>query len=249
MWVGVGFADERRMRSLSFIALFGLVFVASSSVVACSASSDDAEPSTADTASGADEEVKAAVIGEKSDKKTVDVQLGRSFTIALSSNASTGYSWRIKSVDRTIGSPKESTVPGDASRPGAPGTQKFVWSTKSPLQLVGQHKIQLEYVRPWQETAPPAKTFEVTINIVDGTAAKKCGGFIGATCGAGEYCEFAAAASCGAGDQQGTCQKKGDFCPEFFSPVCGCDGKEYGNGCFANSGGTSVAHQGPCAKQ
>ena len=241
---GVGFAYGRLMQS-SLLALFGLVFVASSSMVACAASSDDDSPATEGTANGADEEVKAAVIGESQNKKTVDVQLGRSFNIALESNGSTGYSWSVKG-ESDLGKPKQSTIPGDASRPGAPGTQKFSFSTKGAS--VGAHTIKLEYQRPWAELSPPAKTFEVTINVTDATKAKKCGGFVGFTCAATEYCEFPAAAACGMADQQGTCTAKGDFCPQFISTVCGCDGKEYGNGCFANAAGASVAHQGACTK-
>lgn len=235
------------MRSLSLVATLALFLVGSGSVVACSADSSPAdEPATnPETASGEDEEIKAAVISEKDDGKTVDVQLGRSFTIALSSNASTGYRWHVKTVDRTIGQPKESMVAGNPNQPGAAGTQKFTWSTKSPLNLVGKHAISLEYVRAG--TAAPAKTFTVTVNILDGASAKKCGGLIGATCPAGDYCEYKATQACGAGDQQGTCQKKPDACAQFYQPVCGCNGKDYGNSCDANAAGTSVAKDGKCA--
>lgn len=237
------------MRPLSLVATLALFLVGSASVVACSAdtSSPSDEPATnAETASGEDEEIKAASISEKDNNKTVDVQLGRSFTIALESNASTGYRWHVKSVDRTIGQPKESMIAGNPNRPGAPGTQKFTWATKSPLNLVGKHVITLEYQRPWAETQPPAKTFKVTVNIVDKIGAQKCGGLIGTTCGAGSYCEFGATEACGFADQRGTCQKKPEACAEIFQPVCGCDGKDYGNPCEANAAGTSVAKNGEC---
>jgi predicted secreted protein len=236
------------MRLIPFASLLSLTALALAPL-ACAQQTDTQDPAVEDptTSDGAAEEIKAAMIGEAQNGKTVDVTLTRSFTIALDSNASTGYRWHVKSVDKTLGQPKESTVAGDPGKPGSPGVQKFTWSTKSPLNLVGKHTIELEYQRPWAETSPPAKTFKVTINILDGASAKKCGGLIGATCGAGQYCEFTAAQACGMADQQGTCQTPGQFCPEVFSPVCGCDGKDYGNSCFANVGGTSVAHSGNCA--
>jgi predicted secreted protein len=238
------------MRLAALLTILGLSALAVGPM-ACTTSTDDGNDGTGtsdpQTSDGADEEVKAAVISEKDNGKTVDVQLGRSFSILLESNASTGYRWSVKSVDRTLGQPKQTTIPGDPNRPGAAGAQKFTWSTKSPLNLVGKHQIQLEYQRPWAENSPPAKTFSVTVNIVDAApTAKKCGGLAGIQCAAGTYCEFTAAQACGMADQQGTCQKKPEFCPEVYSPVCGCDGKEYGNSCFANAAGTSVAHEGKC---
>ena len=74
-----------------------------------------------------------------------------------------------------------------------------------------------------------------------------CGGIAGLKCAEGEFCSFEEATSCGSGDQMGTCQAKPDVCPQFISQVCGCDGTTYGNYCFAQEAGTSVAHQGACA--
>ena len=180
---------------------------------------------------------EAAVIGEESNGKSVDVALGRSFTIALAENASTGYRWQLQSADKGLGTPKESTIPGDTSTPGAPGTHKFTWSAES----AGNFSVTLVLQRAWAETTPPEKTFTVTIDVLDVKSAKSCGGLVGATCGVTEYCLYDAKASCGAGDQQAKCQPKPDLCPAIVMPVCGCDGKMYNNSCEAERGGVSVA--------
>ena len=234
------------MRILSLFAVLALSTLSFASV-ACSGESADAPGASGDptTDDGAAEEVKAAVIDESSNGKTVSVPLGRSFTIALSDNASTGYVWSVKSVDKTIGAPKESNIPGDAHRPGAPGLKKFTWSTKSPLNLVGKHVIVLQHARAFGSS--PVSLFTVTIDIKDLATAPTCGGLVGLRCGADTYCDYPAATSCGAGDQTGKCDAKPQFCPAVILPVCGCDGKTYNNGCEANRAGASVHTSGACA--
>ena len=45
----------------------------------------------------------------------------------------------------------------------------------------------------------------------------------------------------------GTCQPRPSNCSFIYDPVCGCDNKDYGNPCLANSQGVSVKHKGTCA--
>lgn len=74
----------------------------------------------------------------------------------------------------------------------------------------------------------------------------ECGGLQGAQCEAGQFCDFAPDAFCGAADQTGTCEVTPQFCTEEYNPVCGCDDVTYGNACAANSAGVSVASEGEC---
>lgn len=227
-----------------------LAVVSAVSVAACAADTEEAaDPATAGDETD-EQDVVARVIGEESNGKTVEVQLGRSFTIALSdSQASSGYRWSVKSVDKTLGAPKESYAAPPKNGPiGASGTRKFTWKTNSPLNLVGKHKISFELQRPWAETAPPARKFEVTIDIKDpGATVAKCGGIAGFQCTApNTYCQYATAKACGKGDQMGTCQTKPDMCTAQYLPVCGCNGQTYSNACMANAAGVSVARSGAC---
>jgi hypothetical protein len=73
-----------------------------------------------------------------------------------------------------------------------------------------------------------------------------CGGFIGTQCDAGQYCDYPPEMACGIADGSGVCKVIPDACTAQADPVCGCDGKTYGNACLAASNGVSVLSKGAC---
>ncbi len=95
--------------------------------------------------------------------------------------------------------------------------------------------------------SPIAADYELAVTCKDGGClAQACGGFAGLQCAAGQYCNFAPEATCGAADQMGTCAPIAEFCTEQFDPVCGCDDQTYGNACEAAAAGVSVIREGAC---
>lgn len=82
----------------------------------------------------------------------------------------------------------------------------------------------------------------------DGPSApgRLCGGIVGVACPQGQVCELPAG-ECQVADNQGMCVARPDACLAVFLPVCGCDGRTYGNNCERLRAGVPKDHDGECA--
>ena len=88
--------------------------------------------------------------------KVIEASVGKSFTITLDSNPTTGYQWQItrqldtgllKLVDSKYIAPKTGLV-------GAPGKEE--WTFKATR--AGKAIISFDYVRPWEKDEMPAQS-------------------------------------------------------------------------------------------
>lgn len=99
-------------------------------------------------------------------KSDVTLKVGDTLTVALNSNPSTGYSWKLGADDGTVlaavGEPQFS-LGNKTPVPGAGGTETFTFNAVAK----GTMTLTLSYVRPWETTVTPTPddvwSVEVTV--------------------------------------------------------------------------------------
>lgn len=95
------------------------------------------------------------------DCRTLD--RGDLLVVRLPSNPSTGYAWKVAGgVDRMLALAGRAYVPPtDATRVGAPGTAILRFRAATP----GSARLRLVYVRPWEKSVAPQRTFTLRVTV------------------------------------------------------------------------------------
>ncbi len=101
--------------------------------------------------------------GDKVTGDTFETTVGKTFTIALDANMTTGYNWSQTIKDTNVVAYVDNAYVAAASDPqivGGGGTDTFTFKTVGK----GTTTITLVYARPW-ESVPPAQTRIITITV------------------------------------------------------------------------------------
>ena len=109
--------------------------------------------------------MKAITLVERDSGRVVDVDRGQTIIVRLSSNRSTGYRWIMGPATAegltALGEPVY--TPRDAPK-GAVGREGVeAWSFLASQS--GRYQLRLEFRRPWEPHAAPAKSLTYTITV------------------------------------------------------------------------------------
>jgi inhibitor of cysteine peptidase len=101
--------------------------------------------------------------GDQVTGDTFETAVGKTFTIALDANATTGYSWSQTIGDTTVVTFVSNEYAAETRDPqvvGGGGTDTFAFKAVGK----GTTTITLNYARPW-ESVPPVQTRTITVTV------------------------------------------------------------------------------------
>lgn len=100
------------------------------------------------------------VVSEKTAKRKIVTTTGKTISIELKSQISTGFSWRLERESEKIILLKEEIITLK-QMPGAPELHKFMFRAEKK----GMEKLKFNYARHWLKKSSPEKTFTVEVEV------------------------------------------------------------------------------------
>jgi inhibitor of cysteine peptidase len=102
-------------------------------------------------------------VTEADNERALTLASGDRLVVSLASTPGTGFGWKVADVDgkvlRETGAP--ALIPNPHPMPGAPATQVFRFVATGS----GSAGLELDYVRPWEKGAAPARTFHLGVTV------------------------------------------------------------------------------------
>jgi predicted secreted protein len=102
-------------------------------------------------------------VTQADNERALTLDSGDKLVVSLASTPGTGFGWKVADVDakvlRQTGAPE--LIPNPHPMPGAPATQVFRFVATGS----GSAGLELDYVRPWEKSAAPARTFHLGVTV------------------------------------------------------------------------------------
>jgi len=133
-------------------ALLSLLAIVGTAGTACGATTSPTQPPP-----------RPIVVQQRQNGHVVQLQESQCLVIMLPSNPSTGYSWQLVAVNRTVlqqeGASTYVPNPNPRRWVGVGGDEVF------RFRVIGEGNSQLRmaYRRPWERSQPPAETFSLRV--------------------------------------------------------------------------------------
>ena len=132
-------------------------------LAACQGSAP-AEPMAAPEAASPETAAGGVVVGVRGGATVL--RQGQTLSIALPSNGSTGYAWRVGAFDEAVlkrGAPfgQEITKPHPDGMVGVPGETQWRFEAAT----AGHTTLEFAYGRPWETGVAPAETARFTVTV------------------------------------------------------------------------------------
>ena len=106
---------------------------------------------------------KDVILTEENNGQTVDVETEGTIVVRLKSQMGTGYGWQISKADdkrvKLVGEPELENAEDRKSG----GVEHQVFRFKAISR--GTSELELVYIRPWEKTAKPSKTFRLKVRV------------------------------------------------------------------------------------
>lgn len=104
---------------------------------------------------------KMVVITKAENGSAVSVAVGDTVELRLIENPTTGYRWKLDSVDNSALQPKDSKYQGEGSMPGQGGTRVFTFTALK----TGRINLSAKNIREWEGEGSAIDRFQATVEI------------------------------------------------------------------------------------
>lgn len=151
-----------RIQVVAMMLVAGL-FARAAATTASQEPTSNAAPSTAHGSPTRKAGASSHTVTYSDNNREITVARGTLLVVRLAANPSTGYSWQVggDAAPLALQSSEFEATKQDQRLPGSPEVQVLRFKTTA----AGTAMLFLEYRRPWEKNAAPAKTFRVTVTV------------------------------------------------------------------------------------